>query len=443
MYNWNEYVLLGDRGTKPKEIIIRKVNRIESNSLDVVYIGLKGGVRKQVEQLITEYKSIFHVNGQSIGLAVGTHMIRTIDDVPVAQPYRRIDRALVGKVKSKIDEWIEEGVIVRSLSEYASPLVVVSKGEDDIRLCVDYRRLNKKTIKDAYPIPRIDDSLESLGSAKYLSCIDLKSAYNQIRVDKLDQHKTAFSSLWGLYEFTRMPFGLINASATFQRMMSQLVRDQMFDSVVCYLDDVLVLSPTVESHIDHLKLVLGKLEGAGLKLNIKKCQFCIMEVVFIGYNISEKGIGTVKGKTDAIVKWKKPNNLKELRSFLGVCSYYRKFIKGFAEIVAPLNELNRIDNSLGEKRLGKFRSKNVKIGWNSKCEEAMSILKDRLTSAPILGIAKFNVPLILETDASNIGLGAVLSQEINGKKVVIAYASKSLNKGERNERIIMQRNWNF
>ena len=145
MYNWNEYVLLGDRGTKPKEIISRKVNRIESNSLDVVYIGLKGGVRKQVEQLITEYKSIFHVNGQSIGLSVGTHMIRTIDDVPVAQPYRRIDRALVGKVKSKIDEWIEEGVIVRSLSEYASPLVVVSKGEDDIRLCVDYRDRYKIT----------------------------------------------------------------------------------------------------------------------------------------------------------------------------------------------------------------------------------------------------------------------------------------------------------
>ena len=203
-----------------------------------------------------------------------------------------------------------------------------------------------------------------------------------------------------------MPFGLINAPATFQRMMSQLFRDQMFDSVVCYLDDVLVFSPTVESHIDHLKIVLGKLEGAGLKLNIKKCQFCIREVVFLGFNISEKGIGTVKGKTDAIVKWKNPNNL--------ILS--RKCIKGFAEIVAPLNELNRIDTSLGEKRVDKCRSKNVKIGWNSKCEKAMSILKDRLTSAPILGIAKFKLPFIVETDASNIGLGAVLSQEINGKR---------------------------
>ena len=179
---------------------------------------------------------------------------------------------------------------------------------------------------------------------------------------------------------------------------------------------MLVFSPTVESHIEQLKLVLSKLKGAGLKLNIKKCKFCIMEIVFLGFNISEKGIGTVKGKTDPIVKWKKPNNRKELSSFLGVCSYYRKFIKGFAEIVSPLNELNRIDNSLVEKRVGKFKSKNVKICWNSKCEEAMIILKDRLTSAPILGIAKNNIPFILETDASNIGLGAVLSQDINGKR---------------------------
>ena len=146
-----------------------------------------------------------------------------------------------------------------------------------------------------------------------------------------------------------MPFGLINAPATFQRMMSNLFRDEMFESVVCYLDDVLVFSPTVESHIEHLKLVLGKLEGAGLKLNIKKCTFCIEQVVFLGYNISNKGISTIKEKTKAIVEWEKPKNVKELRSFLGVCSYYRRFIKGFAKIVAPLNELNRIDKSVGEK----------------------------------------------------------------------------------------------
>ena len=428
-----EYVWLGDKETKLKEIIIRKVNRVESNSLDVAYIGLKGVFRKQVEQLITEYKSIFHVKGNSIGLAVGTHRIRTIDEIPVAQPYRRIIKSLVGDVKKQIDEWIEEGVVVKSSSEFVSPLVIVRKSSGEIRLCVDYRKLNKKTIKDAYPIPRIDDSLEALGSAKYFSCIDLKSAYNQIRVDKSDQHKTAFSSPWGLYEFTRMPFGLINAPATFQRMMSNLFRDEMFESVVCYLDDVLVFSPTVESHIEHLKLVLGKLEGAGLKLNIKKCKFCIEQVVFLGYNISNKGISTIKEKTKAIVEWEKPTNLKELRSFLGVCSYYRRFIKGFAKIVSPLNELNRIDKSVGEKRVSRFRSKKVLIGWNKECDQAMEALKDKLVSAPILGIAKYDRPFTVETDASDRGLGAVLSQEIDGKRVVIAYASKSLNKGERNE----------
>ena len=334
--------------------------------------------------------------------------------------------------KKQIDEWIEEGVIVKYSSEFVSLLVIVRKCSGDIRLCVDYRKLNKKTIKDAYPIPRIDDSLDALYIAKYCSCIDIKSAYNQIRVDKLDQQKTAFSSPGGLYEFTCMPFGLINAPATFQRMMSNLFRDQMFESVVCYLNDVLVFSP--DSIIAYrTSKALDKLEGAGLKLNIKKCKFCIEQVVFLGYNISNKAISTITEKTKAIVEWEKPKNLKELRSFLGVCSYYRRFIKGFAKIVSPLNELNRINKSVGEKRVSRFRSKHVLIGWNKECDQAMKALKDKLMSAPILGIEKYDIPFTVETDASDRGLGAVLSQEINGKNVVIAYASKSLNKGERNE----------
>ena len=191
--------------------------------------------------MVEAHKELFITKGEPLGWArVGEHHIRTVDTIPVAQPYRRIIPTEVESVKNQIDEWYQEGIIVKSNSEYASPLVVIKKGNNELRLCVDYRNLNKKTVRDAYPIPRIDDSLEALKGAKICSCFDLKSAYNQINVNKSDQHKTAFNSPWGLYEFTRMPFGLVYAPATFQKIMSNILRDEIFKYVICYLDDILV-----------------------------------------------------------------------------------------------------------------------------------------------------------------------------------------------------------
>ena len=334
-------------------------------------------------------------------------------------------------MKNQIDEWYQEGIIVKSNSEYASPLVVIKKGNNELRLCVDYRNLNKKTVRDAYPIPRIDDSLEALKGAKIFSCFDLKSAYNQIKVNKSDQHKTAFSSPSGLYEFTRMPFGLVNAPATFQRIMSNIFRDEIFKYVVCYLDDILVYSKSWSDHIKHVRVVMGKLAEVGFRLNMKKCKLGLNEVTFLGMNISEKGMGTNVEKTRAIKNWPRPVNLRDLRSFLGVGSYYMKFIKGYAEMVAPLTKLIR--TGIEEGKVSRRRSKRVGISWNGECEEAMIKLKDRISNAPVLSLPIYGEPFIVETDASNKGLGAVLSQRIEGKIRVIAFASRALSTGERVE----------
>ena len=185
--------------------------------------------RKEIKGLIEYYRDIFVRKGSQLGCAnVETHKIWTVDEVPVAQPYRRVVSTEVGPVKMQIQEWCRYGVIVKSKSAYSSPLVVVKKSNGDIRLCVDYRKLNAKTVRDAYPIPRVDDSLESLEGAQICSCFNLKSAYTQVRLHVKHQHKTAFSSPWGLYEFTRMPFGLVNTPATFQRIMSNLFREEIF-----------------------------------------------------------------------------------------------------------------------------------------------------------------------------------------------------------------------
>ena len=241
----------------------------------------------------------------------------------------------------QIEEWCRDGVIVKSKSAYASPLVVVKKSKGDLRLCVDYRKLYAKTVRDAYPIPRVDDSLESLEGANICSCFDLKSAYTQVRLDVKHQHKTAFSSPWGLYEFTRMPFGLVNAPATFQRIMSNLFREEIFKFMVCYLDDVVVYSKTYEEHVEHVEIILKRLEKVGLRLNSSKCKLFMREITFLGMNISENGIRTNQEKTRAISEWPRPRNLKELRSFLGVGSYYRKFIKGYSTLVSPLTLLTK------------------------------------------------------------------------------------------------------
>ena len=314
---------------------------------------------------------------------------------------------------------LDRGVIVPSSSPWASPIVLVRKPDGSPRLCVDYRRLNFVTEKDVFPLPRIADLLDRLGEAGVYSTLDLASGYWQIAMEKKSQPKTAFATYDGLYEFTKMPFGLTNAPATFQRVM-QLVVAGLDGFCSVYLDDIVVFSRDINEHLEHLGQIFERLRQAGFKLRPKKCFFGKKEVRYLGHVISASGIATDGGKTRAVKEFPVPKNVKDLRSFLGLASYYRRFMQNFSRIAEPLYTLLR---------------KGVEFEWNEERQKALDALKERLTTAPVLSYPDFTQPFILETDASYAGLGAVLTQEKMEKGHLrsrpIAYASRSLTPAER------------
>ncbi|KAK7087691.1 hypothetical protein V1264_021708 [Littorina saxatilis] len=249
-------------------------------------------------------------------------------------------------------------------------------------------------------------------------------------MDEKDQHKTAFTTPSGLYEYKRMPFGLCTAPQTFQRLMSTGMSDLFFQILIVYLDDMLVFSQTFEEHLQRLRQVLLRLRELGLKLNPSKCHLCQRSVQYLGYTVSGEGIATEEEKVKVVKDWPRPKSLKDLRSFLGFASYYRRIVAGFSKMAGPLHALvgQMMQNGAGK------RGQNVEIGerWTADCQQAFDRLKDALTSTPVLGYADYSKPFILETDASLHGFGAVLTQEQGGKKRVIAYASRTLRPGEKN-----------
>ena len=208
-----------------------------------------------------------------------------------------------------------------------------------LRVCVDYRKLNLKTLKDAYPIPRIDESLDALHDVKWFSTIDLIAGYHQVAVAEEDRHKTSFTTPFGLYEYNRMPFGLCNAPGTFQRLMHACLADEYFQSILCYLDDILVYSKIFEDHLLRLNMVFERLRRYGLKIKPSKCTFFQPEVKYLGHMITRDGITTDASKVEAVQSWPEPKTVKELRSFLGFCSFYRRFVPGFSKIAGPLHRL--------------------------------------------------------------------------------------------------------
>ena len=316
----------------------------------------------------------------------------------------------------QIDEMLKKDVIQPSSSPWASGIVMVTKKDGSKRFCVDYRKLNDITVKDAYPLPRIDAALDQLSGAGWFSCLDLNSGYWQVEVDEADRAKTAFVSRRGLFEFKTMPFGLCNAPATFERLMETVLAGLNWQICLIYLDDIIVVGKTFDDMIRNLDEVLQKLHEAGLKLKPRKCQLFAKRVDFLGHVISGEGIQTDPKKTQAVREWPRPESLHEVRSFLGFCSYYRRFIPKFAEISKPLHKLTE---------------KNQKFLWTKECNAAFETLKEKMVSSPILAHPDFTKPFILDTDASDQAIGAVLSQRIEGKEHVIAYASRTLTKSER------------
>ncbi|GJY00215.1 putative reverse transcriptase domain-containing protein [Tanacetum coccineum] len=270
---------------------------------------------------------------------------------------------------------------------------------------IDYRELNKVTVKNVYPLPRIDDLFDQLQGAKWFSKIDIRSGYHQLRVREEDIPKTAFRTRYGRYEFVVMPFGLTNAPAIFMDLMNRVCRPMLDKSVIVFIDDILVYSKSKEEHEVHLREVLETLRREKLYANFSKCKFWLQEVQFLGHVINFEGLKVDPAKIEAVMNWQDPKNVGEIRSFLGLVGYYRRFIQDFSKISSSLTKLTR---------------KNTPFKWSRKQEEAFTTLRKKLCEAPILVIPEGTEDMVVYSDVSYFGLGCVLMQR--GK--VISYASR-------------------
>ena len=344
------------------------------------------------------------------------HAINTGSKAPIKQHLRRTPIHLQDTLNQHIDDMLERDVIEPSSSPWASGIVLVRKKDGTTRFCVDYRKLNDATIKDAYPLPRIDEILDHLSGACWFSTLDMSSGYWQVDVEEKDRPETAFITKRGLYQFKVMPFGLCNAPATFDRLMEMVLHGLQWNICLVYLDDIIVLGRSFDDMMANLKSVFKRLSTAGLKLKAKKCSLFAKEVEYLGHIISMKGVSTDPIKVETVHNWTEPMSGKELRSFLGLCSYYRRFIKDFATVVKPLHKLT---------------GKDSKFVWTKECQESFDTLKERLTKSPILAYPDFKQPFILDTDASEYDIGAVLSKKQGGAERVFAYSSRTLTKAER------------
>ena len=344
------------------------------------------------------------------------HQIDTGDAKPVKLPPRRVPIHLQQEVTEHLKQMLANDIIQPSHSPWAAPVVLVRKRDGGLRFCVDYRKLNDLTRKDAYPLPRIDDALDSLNKACWFSTLDLASGYWQVEMDPKDKQKTAFTTRQGLFEFNVLSFGLCNSPSTFQRLMDLVLADLQWTTCLVYLDDIIIFGRTFQEHLGRLDEVLTKLRQANLKVKPTKCKLFASQVQYLGHIISCKGVKADPEKVEAVRQWPVPKNQTEVRSFVGLASYYRRFVKGFAGMARPLHQLTE---------------KGRRFKWTEVCQTAFEQLKLSLMSAPVLAYPDPSKTFVLDTDASDAGIGAVLSQEEGGFEQVIAYASRALTKQER------------
>ncbi len=341
------------------------------------------------------------------------HVIEVMPGVapPAKAPYR-MNHEELRELKVQLEELLAKGYIKPSKSPYGAPVLFVHKKDGTLRMCVDYRALNKVTVKNWYPLPRIDDLFDRLSGAKVFSRIDLCSRYYQIRIAQGDEEKTACRTRYGSYEFLVMPFGLTNAPATFCTFMNDIFREWLDDFVVVYIDDILVYSNSMEEHVEHLRKMFQRLRKNKLYAKFEKCKFGVSEVDFLGHRITQEGLKMDDHKVKAILDWEPLRSVPALRSFLGLASYYRKFIKNFAKIATPLTNLLRKSSGTYE--------------WEEACNEAFETLKGILVKAPELKLPDFDKDFEVHFDASDFAIGGVLVQD--GRPV--AFESKKLSETE-------------
>jgi len=376
--------------------------------------------------MLEEEAESFSVDDNDIGEAIGLNMkIDLTDDKPVRKTYTAVPRPLYPEVKHYIEDLLNRQFIQKSKSSYSSPVVCIRKKDGDLRLCVDYRELNSKTAPDRFPLPRIQETLESLGGNTWFSMLDQGKAYHQGFIDPACRHQTAFITPWGLYEWIRIPFGLRNAAAEFQRFMEGCLEGLRDDIRIPYLDDVVVYSKTFEEHLHHIRSVLQRLREHGVKLKARKCKLFQHEVKCLGHIVSAEGYQVDPSYTEAVTALKDgtPTTVGAVRKLLGLLGYYRKYIKDFARKAKPLYDLLK-DCPTQPARAGtKHRQRDSQqsakghtsihqpICWKTEHAQALEELIDHLVHPPILAYPDYSLPFVLHTDASADGLGAVLYQK--------------------------------
>ena len=326
---------------------------------------------------------------------------------PYRQPYRQ-SLAERDEMERQIRNLLDHGWITESHSRFAAPIIFVKKSDGSLRMCVDYRALNKITAKDRYPLPYIDDMLDRLHGSRWFTKLDLASGYHQLRIHEDDQHKTAFVTPDGLYEWKVIPFGLANAPAVFMRKMNKILKPHCKYAVV-YIDDILIFSSTQQSHRDHVEAVLQAIQEAKLRLNGAKCQFAAEETTFVGYHVTPEGIDTDAKKVDAICTWPTPTSVGQLRSFLGLAGYYRRFVEKFAQRSTRLHDL--VNECVGKKQSDFL--------WTDEHQEQFEDLKRALSTSPVLATLAPNEDFILRTDASQTAIGGVLAQKQEWKGKIV------------------------
>ena len=384
--------------------------------------------KEEVRRMLDRMSHVFARDGKDLGCANAVrHDIKLTDDQPFRSPHRRVPPAQFEEFRAAVSDLLEAGIIRESKSPYASPVVLVRKKDGTLRVCVDFRRLNAKTIRDSYPLPRITETLESLQGATWFCSLDLQSGYLQVEVTEDDKQKTAMTTPFGLFEYNRMPFGLTNAPATFQRLMERCLTGLNMKTCFAYLDDVIVFASSFDDMLNRLEAVLQRLSEYGLKLKPSKCKLFQTQVTYLGHVVSGEGVGPDPEKLVALTEWRKhpPKNGKELQTFLGFAGYYRSFVEGFASIAAPLHSL------IAQSKTTVHNKPRPTFRWTDACQNAFETLIGKLSSAPVLAFPDFSLPaFVLHTDASGDGLGAVLYQTHDEKPRVIAYGSRSLQPAE-------------
>ena len=384
----------------------------EGSRVEEVKVGsqLLGDQQEQLTHLLHEFSEIFQDKPGSTSMI--EHHIHTGSAQSVRLPPYRVPYAFREPVKAELDEMVASGIIEPSTSEWCAPMVLVKKKDGSLRVCVDYRRLNQVSETDAYPMPRIDDLIDRVGSSTFISTMDLTRGYWQVPVAKEDRPKTAFATPYGLFQFNVMPFGLQGAPATFQRLMDRVI--QGLDFAAAYLDDLVIFSSTWEEHLLHLRSILERLREAGLTAKAKKCVFGASECAYLGHIVGSGIVRPQQSKISAIESIGVPTTKKEVRTFLGITGYYRRFIENYSSIAAPLTDLTKKDTP-------------HRIKWSQECDNAFKKLKGVLCSEPVLKSPNFGSPFVLQTDASDRGIGAVLSQHSeDGQEHPVAYWSRKL-----------------